>query len=246
MKRTVSGRTLSLIFVILVSLICCDVSFAETGYVSDMLILTMREGPGSNFNVIRTLRSNEALDILEKGETHFKVRTVDGDEGWIEKQYITLETPKTMIIDELNRKVADLEKALLAGEGGVSEAVNNVQKYRDQVADLTASLKNSAVEKKELQERNTRLESELKQLKASLTALKSSVSSGGLVAENEALKKEVETLTRKMNSLTSQGDEPLKTGMIKWFVSGAGVLLAGWFIGKSMIRGRKKPRGLLG
>jgi SH3 domain protein len=249
MKVTVPGKILSLIFLILVLLIFCDVSHAETGYVSDMLILTMREGPGSNFNVARTLRSNVALEILEKAKTHFKVRTVEGDEGWVEKQYITLEIPKTMVIDKLNLKIADLEKALkaseLANDSFSSVLDSDAQKYQEQITALAASLKESQAEEKTLQETNTRLESAGRELKTAMDALKSSVESGGLITENEVLKKEVETLTRKLNAITSPGDEPLKTGMIKWFVSGAAVLLTGWLMGKSMTGSRKKSGGLL-
>jgi len=249
MKITVPGKISILIFLILVPLIFCDASHAETGYVSDILILTMRNGPGSNYNVVQTLRSNAALEILEKGKTYFKVRTVEGDEGWVEKQYITLEIPKTMIIDKLNLKIADLEKSLdksqVSNISFSSGADNVTQKYQEQISALEKSLKESQAENKALQETNTRLESANKELKTAMEVLKSRAESGGLITENEALKKESETLTQQLNAITASGDEPLKTGMIKWFISGAGVLLAGWFMGKSMTGSRKKSGGLL-
>ncbi|MFK5954351.1 MAG: TIGR04211 family SH3 domain-containing protein [Desulfobacterium sp.] len=249
MKITVPGKISSLIFLILVSLIFCDASHAETGYVSDMLILTMRNGPGSNYNVVQTLRSNAVLKILEKGKTHFKVRTVAGDEGWVEKQYITLEIPKTMVIDKLNLKIADLEKSLAASQASnasfSSGADTVAQEYQEQIVSLETSLKEIQAENKALQGANTRLESVGMELKTAIDALKSSVESGELITENEALKKEVATLTQKLNAITASGDEPLKTGMIKWFVSGAGVLLAGWLMGKSMTGSRKKSGRLL-
>lgn len=214
-----------------------------------MLILTMRKGPGSNFNVVRTLRSNTVLEILEKGATHLKVRTMEGDEGWVEKQYITRETPKTILIDKLNLKIMELEKALKASEASnasfSSSADTVAQKYQKQIAELAASLKASQTGKKVLQEKNINLESAVNKLKTAMDTLKSSIESGGLITENETLKKEVKELTQKVNSLTASGDEPLKTGMIKWFVSGAGVLLAGWLMGKSMTGSRKKSGRLL-
>ena len=250
MKITASVKAFCLITLIMIPLIYCDISCAETGYVSDMLILTMREGPGSNFNVIRTLRSNASLEILEKGQTHFKVKTMEGDQGWVEKQYITMEMPKPMVIEELNGKIAALEKALQASEAsGMASAAGvnkDVQTYKKQVETLGELLEKKQAENKVLQEANEALKSSVEQLKSSLEQLKSSVDSGELVTENETLKKKVDTLTEKIASLTSPGDDPLKTGMIKWFVSGAGVLLAGWLMGKSMSSSRKKSRGLLG
>ncbi len=249
MKITVPGKISSLILLILVPLIFCDAPHAETGYVSDMLILTMRDGPGSNYNVVQTLRSNAALEILEKDKTHFKVRTVEGDEGWVEKQYITLEIPKPMVIDQLNLKIADLEKLLEASQdsnASFSSGADTVaQKDQEQISALETSLKEIQAENKALQETNTRLESTGKELETAMDALKSSAESGGLITENEALKKQVTTLTQKIDAITASGDEPLKTGMIKWFLSGAGVLLAGWLMGKSMTGGRKKSGRLL-
>jgi len=192
MKITVPGKILSLIFLILVPLIFCDAPHAETGYVSDMLILTMRDGPGSNYNVVQTLRSNAALEILEKDKTHFKVRTVEGDEGWVEKQYITLEIPKPMVIDQLNLKIADLEKLLEASQdsnASFSSGADTVaQKDQEQISALETSLKEIQAENKALQETNTRLESTGKELETAMDALKSSAESGGLITENEALK----------------------------------------------------------
>ena len=250
MKLTVSVKIFCFISLMIMPLLFCDFSCAETGYVSDMLILTMREGPGSNFNVIKTLRSNAPLEILEKGQTHFKVRTKEGDQGWIEKQYVTMEIPKAMVIEDLMDKIVTLEKALqeseAAGMASSSGASNDVQKYKKQTKALSDSLKKNQAEKMALQEENDRLNTSVQQLKASLDKLNSSVESGGLVTENEALRKKLEELTGTITSLSSPGNDPLKIGMIKWFVSGAGVLLAGWLMGKSMRTSRKKSRGLLG
>lgn len=249
MKITVPGKISSLIFLILVPLIFCDASHAETGYVSDMLILTMRNGPGSNYNVVQTLRSNAALKILERGKTYFRVKTVEGDEGWVDKQYITLKIPKVMIIDTLNLKITNLEKSLAASQASntsfSSGADAIAQKYQEQIVSLETSFKESQAENKALQGANTRLESAGRELKIAMDVLKSSAESGGLITENEALKKQVETLSQKLNAITASGNEPLKTGMIKWFVSGAGVLLAGWLMGKSMTGSRKKSGRLL-
>ena len=249
MKITVLGIIFSLIFFILVPLIFCHASHAETGYVSDMLILTLRNGPGRNYTVVQTLKSNDALEILEKGQTYFKVRTVEGDEGWVEKQYVTLEIPKAVIIDKLNLKISELEKSLDGRQVSktlFSSGTDSVaEKYQKQIVSLEASLKESQAENKALQEANTRLESAARKLKIAMDTLKSTDESGGLIADNDALKKEVETLTKKLNAKTVSGDELLKTRMIKWFISGAGVLLAGWLMGKSMAGGQKKSGRLL-
>jgi len=230
-------------------LLLCDVSHAETGYVSDMLILTMRNGPGSNYNVIQTLRSDTSLEILEKGKDYFKVKTQEGDVGWVEKQYITEEIPKAMIIDKLKLKIADLEKSLESSQAASasfsSGTDSKAQKYQEQIKSLQASLKESQIESTELKEANARLKSESRTLKTAMDALKSRAESGADGTEKEKLKKETQRLKQKLKTITASGGGPLKTGMIKWFLSGAGVLLAGWLMGKSMTRSRKKSGRLL-
>ena len=253
---------LPVIFLLMGSTVCR----AETGYVSDMLILTMRKGPGSNYNVIRTLRSNTPLEILEKGETHFRVRTEEGDEGWVEKQYVTLETPKPMIIVRLNEKIgalnttiAGLEKALDrqqsdSGEGAASppNASPDLEAARQQVAELEDDLETAEMEKKRLLDENRRLIAALQQTKETLGADRDGSEVAALMKENAALKKALDQKTAEAQGNgdagvlpdTGKGD-PLKTGMIKWFLSGAAVLIVGWLLGKSMRSTRKKTGGLL-
>lgn len=250
----------------MIFLLCGSVSHAETGYVSDMLILTMRQGPGNSYNVIQTLRSNTALEILEKGTTHYKVRTAQGDEGWVEKQYITTETPKTLIIERLNQKIADLETDLAQSSSDgdtassaevASSADASLQAYQKEVAELKSAL-NVATSEKEQRK------AEIEKLGASLKALKDSRSASDVAdtvtdtavteADNtadDALRQENERLKGELAALKSASPVPkavdsLKTGMIKWFLSGAAVLIAGWLLGRSMRSSRKKSRGLLG
>lgn len=255
------------IWPLVILLLCGSVSHAETGYVSDMLILTMRQGPGSNYNVIQTLRSNTALEILEKGATHFKVRTVQGDVGWVEKQYITSETPKALIIERLNAKITDLEKELAAQRTATADTAattevasagdDALQAAEKRVIALTKSLEAATDEKK-------RLKIEIEKLAAALRALKDSRNDPAVEdtvddtdeteadkSVDKALRQENERLRAEIAALKAASPVPgtadtLKTGMIKWFLSGAAVLIAGWLLGRGMRSSRKKSRGLLG
>ena len=67
---------------------------AETQYVSDQLIITLREGKGNEYKIIKTLKAGTPLEIIEENERYLKVRTESGSEGWVLKQYVTEETPK--------------------------------------------------------------------------------------------------------------------------------------------------------
>ena len=87
-------------------------------YVTDMLILTLREGPGNEYTVIRTLKSDAPVYVLEEGEAFLKIRTEEGQEGWVAKQYITTNTPKPIIITGLNKEI---EQPMIVEEFEIEE-----------------------------------------------------------------------------------------------------------------------------
>lgn len=198
----------------LLALFCSLPVIAETGYVSDMLLLTMRSGPGEKYSVIKTLPSNTAVEILEKKGTYFRVRSKDGDEGWVQGSYIIYDLPAALVVDRLEKKIKELEK------------VNN---------EFT-------------QERSSQPESVgaiREEYQAKLAALESSMGgevkdSAALIEENKTLKEENLTLTSELKKFKDASRDYLKTVMLKWFLAGAGVLVVGWIIGRSMGSGRKK------
>ncbi|MBF0241149.1 MAG: TIGR04211 family SH3 domain-containing protein [Desulfamplus sp.] len=227
--------TIYTISILIFSLILTPPAFAETGYVSDMLILSLKEGPGRQFNTIKTLRSNTQLEILETTERYLKVQTLEGDVGWVESQYITKELPKALIIEELNKKIEQLEAK---NQAGVSQnvAVNQSQNI-NKINELELTANNKEIDytnkikslesalNREL-EKNRRLETQLRNAK-----------------EESESSHFYSNTTDTESSLPD--DNTLKTAMIKWFCAGAAVLIAGWFIGRSFSGARRSSGGLL-
>ena len=76
----------------------------RTGYVSDMLILTFREGPGTQFKVLKSLPSDTRLTILEEGEKFFKAQLESGDQGWVDKRFVIFTPTKTLQIQALEKE----------------------------------------------------------------------------------------------------------------------------------------------
>ena len=105
-------------FTLSIGIVC-----AETRYVSDELIITMREGQGKQFKIIKMLKAGTPLEIIEEGEEYLKVRIKSGSEGWVLKQFITGETPKPVII-------AGLEKEIVPVPGLGDSIAEGLQKVR--------------------------------------------------------------------------------------------------------------------
>lgn len=213
-------------------------SLARTAYVSDMLILTFREGPGKNFSVVQTLKSNTPLTILGEDNGFYKVTLASGDEGWVDKQFVVFDMPKNKIIETLTQEKAILENKLTA----LTEASATA---KEQVTDqeTTAQVKFKALEKqlKTANVKNQRLSTQLKETQNDLGALeKASKDILGTMANNKDLAEKNIKLTQALSQLEKETSHQFRTGMIKWFLAGVGVLLLGWILGQSVSSKRKR------
>ncbi|SLM31000.1 hypothetical protein MTBBW1_260001 [Desulfamplus magnetovallimortis] len=183
--------------------------------------------------------------------------------------------PKTIIIESLKQQIEQLEKRnteleqenknleeqkndlatqneeLASHSGEVSDPgqilessiVNGEEEYKEKIKTLEETLDS------ETQKRET-AESELQAVKDKYqTLMENSGNVLQLTEEIEKLKEENTNLSEGKSFLdifmTGGGDDVLKTAMIKWFLSGAGVLIAGWLIGRSFSGGSRRKRGIL-
>jgi SH3 domain protein len=233
----ISKSKLMFLFVLLIPLsVSVEPAHADRRYVSDMLIITLREGQGSEYKIIRTLRTGTPVEVLEESERYLRVRTEEGEEGWVAKQYITSELPKPLIIAELKQetnrlgtRVEELEKrqtlllnqlkeAEQSHDAKVKELQTNAENYKKEVS-------RTATELKEITEKYNTL------LDQSKNVLELTSEHDRLQAENAKLNTEMDRLKQENESLKS-------TAMLRWFLTGAGVFLIGLIAGK--VSRRKK------
>jgi SH3 domain protein len=224
------------LIVILLFVICTPLSIpagyahADQRYVSDTLLLTLREGPGNGYKVIRTLRTGDPLEVLEEMEQHLKVRTEQGEEGWVAEQYITSETPKPLIIaglekeneqlrvrvEELEKKqtllLNQLEEARLSYDAKVKELENDAENYRQEVARTTMELE-------QITEKHNAL-------------LEQSKNVVELAGEHDKFKTQNAEMVAEINRLNEENSHLKTTRAIRWFLAGAGVLLIGLIAGR--------------
>ncbi len=166
MKKIDKRSVFYIVAILIYSLTGTSSIFAETGYVSDMLILSLKEGPGRQYNTIKTLRSNTPVQIIETTDRFLKIETEEGDIGWVEGQYITKELPKSIIIEQLNKKIAELE----------AKAPNSAYKeltIKSQTEDVTKQTVNQPVSSENAL--NTKEAEYINKIKALETALNSQI-----------------------------------------------------------------------
>ncbi len=195
---------------------------AQTAYVSDILILTFRKGPGPGYPVISALKSDTPLTIIKESNGYLKVELSSGEQGWVDKNYVVTDLPKSIIIDRLKKENAALE---------------------DKIRALTEQIDQAAME--QLKKENRTLTQNIETLKSQYAALKTaSANVTDTLEENKRLKTRNASLSAVLVQQKENNGFMFKTGMIKWFLAGVGVLLLGWVIGLS-VSSRKGGSGSL-
>jgi SH3 domain protein len=195
---------------------------AETRYVSDHLLITLRTGQGTEYQVIKSLPSGTRLELLKENGDYSQVRTEDGVEGWVRNQYI-IDTP--------------IAKDQLAT---ARQKIDKLQVTRKQLQQQIKELKSdkAAVEK----ERDT-LANDLAKVKKELDGLQKVAAQPIQIArENGQLKKQLDALQQETARLTGENKHLANSSQRNWFLTGAGVLGGGLLLGLllPLLRPRKR------
>ena len=192
----------------------------ETRYISDLMEITLRTGPGTGRKIIAMLPSNLKVEILTQEAQWTKVRTPEGKEGWVVSRFLTTELPKSIKLERLQKKY-------------------NALSQRAETLDR---------ENTELKARNEQLSSQLaektkafEQLNAAYKTLKTE--SAEFLAVKEKYEKTAARLAEQSTKAEKLESELSKLEFhqnVRWFLSGAGVLLVGFIIGFSAKRQRRR------
>jgi SH3 domain protein len=213
------------------------VASAQTRYVSDSLIITVRERPDNSSTHIKNITTDTAMETLEESGDYLKVQLGDGTEGYVKTRYTTTDTPKPTIISNLKRANSRLQKQYEELTSSLNE----------QESDSVARLKQLQTDLQKLQKERSeqsatisRLNSELDTLNKEYTSLKESADNVvQIISQSDTLRADNERLQIEFEAMQNENAMLLRTAVIKWVLTGAGILFIGWIMGKVS---RKKRR----
>ena len=208
-------KKIILIPILLLFLSISGQALADTRYVDDELTITMRQGMGEQYKIIKMLKTGTSVEILEEIGNYFKARTKDGTEGYVLKQFVSAAPPKTFVIARLEKDIDRLKSKL--------------QTMESQEGELKNQLADKGQTEKMLAEVTAQYE-ELKEKSDNVVQLAS---------DRDRLESENISLSTEVQELRNENEQMFFTGMIKWFLAGGGVFFLGWVIGKVS---RKKKR----
>jgi SH3 domain protein len=198
------------------------IAAAETVYVSDQLVITLRRGNSSEYKILNTLKTGTPMEVLERteGDNYVKVRLESGEEGYVLGQYLTGETPKTIIISRLESQLGKIREQLAQAKAKLTQSSQEEGALTGSINELNQALANTKEELRAVTEKYN-------------TLLKDSAAVVEITNERDLLKETNEKLAAEVQSLTAENSDLLRTGAIKWFLAGGGVLFFGWIIGKA-------------
>lgn len=200
-------------------------AFAETQYVSENFEITMRTGPSVERKIISLIPSGRALEVLSADNEWTQVRTSRGKEGWVLTRYLTNEEPCAMVFDRLKQ-----EYDLLNTEN------KDLKKELNQLKTKGSGLESALSEIRQANEKLNQNYSTLKEESADFINLK---------AKHQKAVRELALEKEKSDRLEIQTDKMSRNKNIKWFLTGAGVLLLGIIIGLLSRSSRRRSRSSL-
>lgn len=213
-------------------------------YVSDVLVINIRDQLEKPFTVVGVVRSGDPVHIIEEQENFYKIETAEKKQGWIGKQYLKKEVPDSVAAQKLSEEIADLKKQLEAKP--TDNATTETDKENPAEFCITLQQKLSDAEKQihqlqEQQKKPTAIHA------ASSEAVQRQPEDQGTTAQLEETsqrynqlvieyEKRGEEIADLQNSIAKQDD----TTRFLWFGAGAVVFFLGILAGRSSNRKKSK------
>jgi len=195
---------------------------AETVYVTDELRLGLREGPGSNYEIVDVARSGQVLELLNVEGRWARVRLTDGQEGWVLERYLTRTMTGGLKLERLRAQYDSLR--------------NQAENLREENRRLNREVQQLRTELKQ----NSRTAAEATE---AYEALKNEASEYlQLKTRYENAARQLTEQTQQLEELNARIDALESQRTIRWLLTGAGVVLFGFIVGVSI---RKKRRSSL-
>ena len=192
---------------------------ADTRYISDQLVVTVRSNKTKAYTVLATLRTANPVEVLEEDANFLKIRTAKGVVGFIRKQYVTRAIPKSMQISQLKKQQAALKKQLQQQRLEFQKTSGLATASQSEIEQLTNDLKQT-------RQQLTKVSRDYEQLQ------KRSGNVINLTTERDQLREKNARITSELTVLQEENKGFHRSNMIQWFLAGGGVFLVGWLIGK--------------
>ncbi len=206
------GILMKIIGTLLLMCLFMPVSYAKTQYVTDVLYITLRTGPGDAFKVIKAMKTGTKLEVIEENEDGYSlVKTVKGMEGWARTKYLVDEPVAVLKLEVLQTEMDAMAK--------------NYDQLKKKSVTSKKKIKELEKDRKRLISTNSNLNKEISKIK------KISAKPMELSKQNQELKAVNEANESHIAQLEEENSQYKDNSGRDWFLIGGGVLLIGVVVG---------------
>lgn len=140
--------------VIGLSLLLPLLAAAETGYITDRLILGLHQAEDTSDRAFRSLESGQEFEVLSRDRLYAHVRLPDGVEGYVKAAYIVDVKPAKLVVSETQAEVDRLSAELEESRQAFAEPAAAIAALKADVSALQENFDASQARVNELEEEN--------------------------------------------------------------------------------------------
>lgn len=113
---------------------------AETGYVTDRLVLGLHEAEDTSDRAFRSLESGQEFEVLSRDRLYAHIRLPDGTQGYVKAAYVVYDKPARLIVSETQAEVERLTAELEESRQAFAEPAAVIDKLKADAATLQSEL----------------------------------------------------------------------------------------------------------
>lgn len=193
-------------------------------YVANNSKVMVRRGPSTKNKIVKILPVNAPVTVLEQGKDWTRIRTTEGVEGYMLSRFLTADMPASMVLKDLQKSYDTLKRQTAEPMQEIEALTTKNSQLIKAVTDQRAAYQ--ALEKK-YKTLSHRSQNVLE-----------------LQKDYNAVKKQLTEAVNQVDALKVERDNLILSQRIRWFLSGAGVLILGLIIGYSAKRKRGRSPSL--
>ena len=141
---------------------------AETGYVTDRLMLGLHEAADTSDRPFRSLESGTEFEILSRDRLYAHVRLADGTQGYVKAAYVVYEPPAKLIVNQTQAEVERLTTELEEAKAAFAEPAAVIDALKAETVALKSDLETARERVEGLEKDNEEYQSRAERYQYSL------------------------------------------------------------------------------
>lgn len=129
-------------------------SAAETGYVTDRLVLGLHQAEDTSDRAFRSLESGQEFEVLSRDRLYARIQLPDGTQGYVKAAYLVYDKPAKLIVSQTQAEVERLTAELEESRRAFAEPAAVIDKLKADAAALQDDLDTNRARVEQLEKEN--------------------------------------------------------------------------------------------